>query len=90
MINIKTIKYFLYARKSTEEEDRQATSINDQIREMKKLADIKGLQIIDIFEESMSAKNIGRPIFREMLKRIEKGKATGILCWKADRLARNI
>lgn len=84
------IKYFLYARKSTEEEDRQATSINDQIREMKKLADIKGLQIIDIFEESMSAKNIGRPVFNEMISRINKGEATGILCWKADRLARNM
>lgn len=90
MKKTKTIKYFLYARKSTEEEDRQATSINDQIREMKKLADINGLQIVDIFEESMSAKNIGRPIFNEMIGRINKSEATGILCWKADRLARNM
>ncbi len=86
----KKIKYFLYARKSTGEEDRQATSINDQIREMKRQADMKGIEIVDILEESMSAKNLGRPIFGEMLKRIEKGEATGILCWKADRLARNM
>lgn len=83
-------KYFLYARKSTEDEDRQATSISDQIREMKRLADIRGIEIVDIFEESMSAKNIGRPVFGEMMRRIEKGEARGIICWKADRLARNM
>lgn len=85
-----TIKYFLYARKSTDEEDRQITSIADQIREMKKLAHDRGLNIIEIFEESKSAKNVGRPVFNEMLKRINKGEATGIICWKADRLARNM
>ncbi|PIT95305.1 hypothetical protein COT98_00310 [Candidatus Falkowbacteria bacterium CG10_big_fil_rev_8_21_14_0_10_39_9] len=86
----KTIKYFLYARKSTDEEDRQITSIADQIREMKKLAHDRGLNIIEIFEESKSAKNVGRPVFNEMLGRINKGEATGIICWKADRLARNM
>ena len=73
---IKTIKYFLYARKSTDEEDRQITSIADQIREMKKLAHDRGLNIIEIFEESKSAKNVGRPVFNEMLRRINKGEAT--------------
>ena len=90
MTDKKTIKYFLYARKSTDEEDRQITSIEDQIREMKKLAHDRGLNIIEVFEESRSAKNIGRPIFNAMLGRINKGEATGIICWKADRLARNM
>lgn len=86
----KTIKYFLYARKSTDEEDRQITSISDQIREMKKLASDRGLKIVKVFEESKSAKNIGRPVFNEMVERINKSEATGIICWKADRLARNM
>lgn len=86
----KTIKYFLYARKSTDEEDRQITSISDQIREMKKLASDRGLKIVKVFEESKSTKNIGRPVFNEMVERINKSEATGIICWKADRLARNM
>jgi len=91
MTNTKnTIKYFLYARKSTDEEDRQITSIDDQIREMKKLASDRGLKIVHIFEESRSAKNVGRPVFNEMIDRINKGEAKGIICWKADRLARNM
>jgi len=85
-----TIKYFLYARKSTETEDRQVASIGDQIREMKKIAKERGLEIVQVFEESKSAKNLGRPVFGEMIKQIQKGKANGIICWKADRLARNM
>ena len=84
------IKYFLYARKSTEGEDRQVASIGDQIKAMKKIAIEKGLEIVEIFEESKSAKNLGRPIFNEMIQRIIKGEASGIICWKADRLARNM
>ncbi|KKR39121.1 MAG: Recombinase [Parcubacteria group bacterium GW2011_GWC2_40_31] len=38
---------------------------------------------------SAAAEKPGRPIFAEMLKRIEAGEATGILAWHPDRLARN-
>ena len=31
----------------------------------------------------------GRPVFSEMIARIQKGEAQGIVCWKIDRLARN-
>ena len=85
-----TNKYFLYARKSTEAEDRQVASIDDQIREMKKIAQERGFKIVQIFQESQSAKKVGRPIFNSMIERIEKGEAEGIICWKADRLARNM
>ena len=37
----------------------------------------------------MSAKSAGRPLFNEMIKMIQAGKADGIVCWKLDRLARN-
>ena len=36
-----------------------------------------------------SAKIPGRPVFNEMMARIQRGEARGILCWKLDRLARN-
>jgi len=86
---MKNIKYFLYARKSSESEDRQAYSIQDQKIELHRLSETLGLQIIDIIEESQSAKKPGRPKFNQMIERIHKGEADGILCWKLNRLARN-
>ncbi len=83
------IRYFIYVRKSQEAEDRQAKSIEDQIIEIKLVAKRKGLKIVEIFSESKSAKEPGRPIYSEMMKRIKKGEADGILCWKLNRLARN-
>ena len=83
------IKYFLYARKSSEAEDRQAASIDAQKDELLKIAKDQGLKVIEILEESQSAKKPGRKIFNSMLERIYKGEANGILCWKLDRLARN-
>ena len=83
------IKYFLYARKSSEAEDRQAASIDAQKDELLKIAQDQGLAIVDVLEESQSAKKPGRPVFNKMLERIYKGEANGIICWKLDRLARN-
>lgn len=82
-------KYFLYARKSTEGEDRQILSIDSQIGELKRIALNQGLEIIEVLTESMSAKEPGRPIFNKMMDRICAGESHGILCWKLDRLARN-
>lgn len=82
-------KYFLYARKSTESEDKQMASIEDQITEMKRLAEKRGFHIVDIIKETKSAKEPGRPKFNEMLSRIHKGEANAILTWKLNRLARN-
>ncbi|MFH1889552.1 MAG: recombinase family protein [Nanoarchaeota archaeon] len=82
-------KFFLYARKSTDVEDKQVRSIEDQISELRVFAKQENLEIVDTFIEKQSAKIPGRPIFNEMLKRIERGEANGILAWHPDRLARN-
>jgi DNA invertase Pin-like site-specific DNA recombinase len=82
-------KYFLYARKSSESEDRQVASIESQISELTKTAKENNFEIVEILSESQSAKAPGRPIFAKMIERIYKGEAQGIICWKLDRLARN-
>ena len=82
-------KFFLYARKSTDEPDRQILSIEAQIDELHEFAVREHLEIVHEFVESQTAKEPGRPIFNEMVKRIERGEASGILAWHPDRLARN-
>lgn len=84
------MKYFVYCRKSTDAEERQVLSIESQLSEAKKLvAGSAGLEVVKIYEEAMSARKPGRPVFDEMLRRIEKGHADGIISWHPDRLARN-
>lgn len=83
------IKYFIYARKSSENEDRQMNSIEDQIAVLTELATRNNLKIIDILCEAYSAKKPGREVFNKMMERFDKGEANGILCWKLNRLARN-
>lgn len=81
--------YFLYARKSTDVEDKQVLSIEAQLSELRALAKKENLEVVYEFIEKRTAKMPGRPIFNEMVKRIQKGEAQGIVCWKLDRLARN-
>lgn len=83
------IKYFLYARKSSEADDKQVASIPSQIDELKKIAQREELDVIEILSEEQSAKAFGRPVFNKMLGKLKKHEAKGILCWKLDRLARN-
>lgn len=84
------LKYCLYARKSTEQDERQAMSIGSQIKEMSELANREQLLISDVKQESFSAKaSASRPIFNIMLQEIRNGKYDAILTWAPDRLARN-
>jgi DNA invertase Pin-like site-specific DNA recombinase len=80
----------LYARKSTESEERQILSIDSQVKEMLQIAERDGLEIAEIRRESHSAKATGqRPVFNEIANDIKIGKFNGILTWAADRLSRN-
>ncbi len=87
--NFANNRYFLYARKSTESEDRQVASISAQFKVMQDVADELGLKIVDRFSEASSGFHIGRKVFNEMLARVDKGEAEGIIVWKLPRLSRN-
>jgi site-specific DNA recombinase len=82
--------WFLYVRKSTDEEGYQVLSIESQIEELKEFAKRENLEISEIFIEKKTAKIPGREIFNEMISKIETSKTLiGILAWHPDRLARN-
>jgi len=84
------VKYCLYARKSTESEERQVLSIDSQIKEMLSMAEREGLEIVEIKRESHSAKETGqRPIFNEIIEEIRQSRFNGILTWAPDRISRN-
>ena len=83
-------KYFLYARKSTEDEERQVMSIEAQIVELEEYAKREKLEIVERFIESKSAKKPGREVFNKMVAKINEIKEPlGLLAWHPDRLARN-
>jgi site-specific DNA recombinase len=84
------MKYFLYARKSSEDEEKQVMSIEAQLFELKEFANREKIVISEVFEESKSAKQPGRSEFNKMLTKIYASKEPiGILAWHPDRLARN-
>ena len=82
-------KYFLYARKSTEDDDKQVMSIEAQLFELREYARKENLSILGEYTESKSAKSPGRVKWGEMMAKVESMKGVGILAWHPDRLARN-
>ena len=91
-IDFTKLKIGNYNRKSSEAEDKQVLSIGSQKDEAKRISDFYKLpKFVEIFEESKSAKKeYLRPQFTNMIKRIESGEIDSIVCWKLDRLARNM
>ncbi len=81
-------KFFLYARKSTDVEDKQVLSIEAQLTELREYAKRENIEISAELVEKQSAKVPGRPIFNKLLNDIEKFGGS-ILAWHPDRLARN-
>lgn len=84
------LKYCLYARKSTESEEKQVLSIDSQVKEMLQLANREGLEVVQMLRESHSAKATGqREVYNELIRDIRGGKYNAVLTWAPDRLSRN-
>lgn len=88
----KEVSYVIYARKSTEGEDRQVRSLSDQVLECQEYAQKLGLKVFKtpLLESESAKESDTRPIFKQMLSDIKAGKYQGILAWHPDRLARNM
>lgn len=88
--NTKPLKYCLYARKSSESDERQAMSIDSQLAEMRALAENEGLNVVCELQESHSAKDSGkRPVYNKLLAGLASEEYNAILTWAPDRLSRN-
>jgi site-specific DNA recombinase len=91
-LDLSSISYALYARKSTTSEDRQASSVPDQIKEcMDKVVIPNDLNTPKIYKDNFSAKVAGtRDDFKNLIKDIENGRINGLIAWHPDRLSRNM
>ncbi len=80
----------LYARKSTDREDKQMLSISAQLEELRNgVVNRRGLRDVEEWTESYSARKPGRPVFSKILADVERGRVDRVICWTLDRLARN-
>ncbi len=79
----------IYARKSTDREDKQILSIPSQLATLREHAARNGLRIDCELTEARSAREPGRPVFGALLADAAAGRVGTILCWRLDRLARN-
>lgn len=83
------LNYCLYARKSSEQDERQAMSIESQVKEMINLAAKENIFIKEVKTESYSAKTSGtRSAFDKMIEDIKNGTFNAIITWAPDRLSR--
>ncbi len=83
-------KAVLYARVSSDEQERQGFSIPAQVKLLQDYARNNNIQIVKEFTESETAKKSGRKQFNAMVKFLKQSKDVNtILVEKTDRLYRN-
>ena len=82
-------RFFAYPRIS-DPGQKEGASLDAQRRKFRLFAREHGLTIVDFLEEVETASKTGRRVFGEMLRRVRRGEADGILFHKLDRSARNL
>jgi DNA invertase Pin-like site-specific DNA recombinase len=83
-------QYFAYTRVSTVKQGEHGVSLQEQKSEIERYALQKGLAISEWFEERETAAKIGRKLFTQLMQRLRKGEAAGVIIHKIDRSARNL
>jgi len=73
------MRYFLYARKSTDTEDKQVLSIQSQLTEVREYAKKENLVIVREFQEPKTAKSPGRRYLTKWLNVSRKAKRPALL-----------
>ncbi len=87
--DLKNITFDIYKRRSSDDADHQVASLESQHEVLINLVKDNKIKIGQIVEESMSAKQPGRPVFNEEIRRIELGEIQGLIIWDLSRASRN-
>lgn len=82
--------FFAYTRVSTVKQGQKGVSLQEQHDIINRFAQSQGLTIRAWYEERQTAAKMGRPIFNQLLGRLRRGEADGLIVHKIDRGARNL
>jgi site-specific DNA recombinase len=82
----------IYVRVSTEEQANEGFSIQAQLADLHRYAEILNMEIVELYvDEGYSGKSIeGRPHMQRLLKDSRQGKFNVVLVYRIDRLARKL
>ena len=82
--------YYAYIRVSTARQGTKGVSLQEQRSAIEIHATKHGYEISEWFEERVTAAKTGRAVFSQMMERLRKGEAAGLIIHKIDRSARNL
>ena len=82
--------FFAYTRVSTTKQGTQGVSLQEQREIIRRFAEHQGLTVCAWYEEQQTAAKRGRPVFTQLLQRLRRGEAAGLIVHKIDRGARNL
>ena len=85
------MKAAIYCRVSTEDQEREGTSLQSQLDACKKLAQEKGYEVVEEFvtEETYSGLSIDRPKLNEVRQRVRDREVDAVIAYTLDRLSRD-
>lgn len=84
------MKAAIYARVSLDEksDDMRFQDPENQIVPLRKWADARGFEVVDVYVDKASGADAGRPAFNKLKDDARKGLFKVILIWKLDRFSR--
>ena len=81
----------LYIRVSTEDQAREGFSLPEQEKRLRAMCEYKGYEIYKLYKDAgISAKDMNRSAFEELLQDIREKKCNTIVVLKLDRLTRSV
>lgn len=85
-------RYAIYKRVSTTEQAEKGYSLEEQERTLREAVESIDGEVTEVYEDAgISGKNItGRPGIQRLLQDVKDGKIDVVICWKYNRIARNM
>ncbi len=82
-------KAAIYARVSTEDQEKKGVSLDAQIARCSKYIQSLGFELVDTGIDALSGKDLKRPSLQRILALADKKKISHIAVWNKDRLSRD-